>query len=270
MTASTMATLVVEDLTKRFGGLVAVNGVTLDAKVSQTTAIIGPNGAGKTTLFNCVTGFYGIDRGSVTLNTEEGRLRLDGLATHTLCRHGLARTFQNIRLFPGMTVLENLLVAQHRPLMAASRLSIAGVLGTPAFRRAEEAAIGKACELLNRFGMSARADALAGSLPYGEQRKLEIARALATDPLFLFLDEPAAGLNPRETSELAEAIVALHDRSPIGVVLIEHDMGMVMRMSDVIHVLDHGELIASGPPDLIRSDPKVIAAYLGEPEPAHA
>lgn len=270
MRATTETALVVEDLTKKFGGLVAVDRVSLDAKVGQTTAIIGPNGAGKTTLFNCITGFYGIDKGAVTLWTADGRRRLDGLATHTLCRHGLARTFQNIRLFPGMTVLENLLVAQHRKLMTASRHSVAGILRTSSFRDAEGQAIENACDLLDRFGMLPRADAIAGGLPYGEQRKLEIARALATDPLFLFLDEPAAGLNPRETSELAETIASLHDRSPIGIVLIEHDMGMVMRMSDVIHVLDHGELIASGPPEAIRSDPRVIAAYLGEPEPAHA
>lgn len=263
-------TLVVGELTKSFGGLVAANRVSLTASTGQTTAIIGPNGAGKTTLFNCITGFYRADRGTVGLLAGPSLVRLDGLPTHELSRLGLARTFQNIRLFQGMTVLENLLVAQHRELMAASLVSVAGLLGTASFRRAEAGAIDNARALLKRFGMLSRADVAAGSLPYGEQRKLEIARALATDPLFLFLDEPAAGLNPRETSELSETIVALHDEAGLGVVLIEHDMRMVMRISDVIHVLDHGELIASGSPDEIRSDPKVIAAYLGEPEPIHA
>jgi branched-chain amino acid transport system ATP-binding protein len=262
--------LVVRGLTKAFGGLVAVHDVTLTAQTGQITAIIGPNGAGKTTLFNCISGFYRPTAGHIAIEAGGETTRIDGLTSHRLSRLGLARTFQNIRLFPGMTVLENLLVAQHRDLMPASLYSLAGILNAPRYRRAEHAAIGRAAALLERFGLLDRIDDAAGSLAYGEQRKLEIARALATEPRFLLLDEPAAGLNPRETAELSARLVELHRDFNIGIVLIEHDMHLVMQISDAVHVLDHGELIASDHPDAIQTNPHVIAAYLGEPEPADA
>jgi branched-chain amino acid transport system ATP-binding protein len=259
--------LEVAGLTKRFGGLVAVRDVSLTAEVGQVTAIIGPNGAGKTTLFNCITGFYKPDRGQVRMVHGGSTVRIDRRPTHAAARLGLARTFQNIRLFPAMTVLENMLVAQHGKLMKASAYSLAGILSFPGYVRVECACCATAASLLDRFGLLDRADLPAGALPYGDQRRLEIARALATSPRYLFLDEPAAGLNPRETEQLSTSLAGLHADFEIGIVLIEHDMGLVMKIANAIHVLDHGELIASGTPAEIRSDARVIAAYLGEPEP---
>ncbi len=255
------ALLEVEDLAMRFGGLTAIAGVSFQAHPNQITAIIGPNGAGKTTLFNCLTGFYRPSAGRITLNG----LPLERLADHQIARQArIARTFQNIRLFPMMTVLENLMVARHAPLMKASLFSVAGLLGLKRYRDAEADAIEVARRWLDRFDLTAFADTEAGALPHGKQRHLEIARALCTDPVLLCLDEPAAGLNPRETAELTERLADLRRTDDIAMLLIEHDMSVVMGVSDHIVVLDHGRKIAEGSPFEIKRDPAVIRAYLGE------
>jgi len=253
-------------LTMRFGGLVAVDDLTFTAYAEDVTAIIGPNGAGKTTVFNCLTGFYRPTAGQLTFYGHEGPVLLERLEGFRVPRHGLARTFQNIRLFGGMSVLENLVVAQHNHLMRASGFTLLGLFGAASYRRAEAEAVERARFWLERAGLIERADQPAGSLPYGEQRKLEIARALCTGPKLLCLDEPAAGLNPRETAELGELLLELRDRHGVAVLLIEHDMSLVMRIADHIVVLDYGRKIADGPPERIKRDPAVIKAYLGETE----
>ena len=264
------ALLKVEHLTMRFGGLVAINDLSLEAQHAEITAIIGPNGAGKTTFFNCLTGFYKPTQGSIVLNGEMALHNMQGYRIAKVAR--VARTFQNIRLFAGMTVLENLLVAQHNALMRASVFSLAGLLGLKSYRHAEEAAIDKARTWLKRIGLEAEADQQAGALPYGAQRRLEIARAMCTDPVLLCLDEPAAGLNPRESLELNELLLDIRANNQIGLLLIEHDMSVVMKISDHVVVLDYGARIAAGSPDQVRHDPAVIRAYLGadedEPLPA--
>jgi branched-chain amino acid transport system ATP-binding protein len=260
--------LKVEHLTMRFGGLVAVDDVSFDVGKTDITALIGPNGAGKTTVFNCITGFYEPTEGMLRLKHPDGEIYyLERLDDHDInARARVARTFQNIRLFGGMTVLENLMVAQHKALIGTSRFPLATLLGFGGFNRMEKQAVEFAKHWLDRVGLTARADMAAAELPYGDQRKLEIARAMCTQPLLLCLDEPAAGLNPRESDGLNELLYSIRAEEGIALLLIEHDMSVVMRISDHIVVLDHGATIADGTPDEIRNDPIVIAAYLGVPE----
>jgi branched-chain amino acid transport system ATP-binding protein len=260
--------LAVEHLTMRFGGLIAVDDLSFAAGRGAITALIGPNGAGKTTVFNCLTGFYKPTVGRLTLNRPDGPLLLEQMEGFRIARAGVVRTFQNIRLFPRMTVLENLIIAQHNPLMRASGYTIAGLLGLRRYRDAEREAVEFACAWLDRVGLLDRADEEAGALPYGAQRRLEIARAMCSRPVLLCLDEPAAGLNPRESGELKRLLTGIRDREGIGILLIEHDMSVVMGISDHVVVLDYGRCIASGPASDVRRDPAVMRAYLGEPDEA--
>lgn len=281
--------LSVEHLMMHFGGIKALNDVNLDVERGSITALIGPNGAGKTTVFNCLTGFYKATGGNILLNTQGAStdvIKVLGQpfqaadfvspaqfgnrlyykmfgGTHLVNRAGLARTFQNIRLFREMSVVENLLVAQH---MFVNRNLLAGILNTPGYRRAESEALDHAFYWLEVVDLVDCANRLAGEMSYGQQRRLEIARAMCTRPEIICLDEPAAGLNPAETQALSRIIRFLRDHHGITVLLIEHDMGMVMNISDHIIVLDHGDVIARGGPADIRNNEKVIAAYLGADE----
>jgi branched-chain amino acid transport system ATP-binding protein len=250
--------LEVAHLTMRFGGVAAVEDLSFNAVSRQVTAIIGPNGAGKTTVFNCLTGFCRPRAGSISLHSGGRRIRLDRLPADRIARCGVARSFQNIRLFAGMTCLENLLIAQHRSLLLRDILR-------PAIRAdGQRRVIERAVSWLKRIDLLDRADMPAGELSYGSQRRLEIARAMCMGPLLLCLDEPAAGLNPRESAALKTLISDIRDQEEIGILLIEHDMSVVMEISDHIIVLDQGRKIAEGPPAAIRSNPQVIRAYLGD------
>ncbi len=264
--------LQVEHMTMRFGGLVAIDDLSFNVGRGDITALIGPNGAGKTTVFNCITGFYKPTEGRITLTQESGKhYLLERMVDFEITRKAkIARTFQNIRLFGGMTLLENLMVAQHDTLMRESAYTFGGLVGLKSFKKAEKEALEKSKYWLEKIDLIERADDPAADLPYGDQRRLEIARAMCTGPELLCLDEPAAGLNPKESSELNKLLLSIRTDEHTSVLLIEHDMSVVMEISDHVVVLDYGKLIADETPDEVRNDPKVIAAYLGVDEDSAA
>ena len=249
--------LEVKDLCMRFGGLLAVDSVGFNVRPQEVFAIIGPNGAGKTTVFNCISGFYQPSGGSVVLNGQS----IAGHSSHQVANHGVVRTFQNVRLFKSMTALENLLVAQHS---TGSVNLLSGLFNTPAYRRAEGEKVQNALQWLDVMGLRQFANREAGNLAYGHQRRLEIARCMITKPRVLMLDEPAAGLNPQEKKDLQQLIDQLRTQYGVTVLLIEHDMGLVMGVSERILVMEYGKPIAMGLPEAIRNDERVIKAYLGE------
>ena len=249
--------LEVKDLCMRFGGLLAVDNVSLNVRPQEVFAVIGPNGAGKTTVFNCISGFYQPSSGSVVLDGKS----IAGKSSHEVANHGVVRTFQNVRLFKSMTALENLLVAQHA---RSSATMLGGLFNTRGYRRAEEEKIENALQWLDVMGLRQFANREAGNLAYGHQRRLEIARCMITKPRVLMLDEPAAGLNPQEKKDLQGLIDQLRKEYGVAVLLIEHDMSLVMGVSERILVMEYGKPIAMGLPEAIRNDERVIKAYLGE------
>ena len=260
-----MSTLDVERLTMRFGGLTAISDLSFRARSSEVTAIIGPNGAGKTTLFNCLTGFYRPSGGKLKLSRERGAaFQLERMPAYRIARDArVIRTFQNARLFAGMSVLENLIVAQHADIVWKTANPLGAVIGSSRYRGAMSKARDNALHWLDRLGLFNVGDEPASNLPYGSQRRLEIARAMCARPSLLCLDEPAAGLNPRESYELTELLLEIRRDYEVTILLIEHDMGVVMRISDYVVVLDHGHSIAEGSPASVRANPAVIRAYLG-------
>ena len=253
----------VKQLTMDFGGLRALDKVDLDVRQGEIVALIGPNGAGKTTFFNCITGIYDPTRGDVLIAAPKSgkRQRINGLKPNLVTEKGLARTFQNIRLFQNMTVLENVMIGCHCRMKAGI---LGAVLRGVSTRREEKAVVQKSYAILKKIGLEKHVNEFAKNLPYGAQRRLEIARALATDPFLLLLDEPAAGMNPHETNELDELIIKIRETEGLSILLIEHDMKLVMSLSDRIFVMDYGKKIAQGTPTEIRKNPAVIKAYLGE------
>ena len=259
--------LKVENLTMKFGGLTAVDNLSFSANNNEITSIIGPNGAGKTTVFNCLTGFYKPTEGEMFLSKNNETIALKKFTDYKIAQKAkVARTFQNIRLFPAMSVLENLLVAQHNELMVASGYSIFGILNLKRYKDKEREAINKAKYWLDIIGLTNRADDNAGDLPYGDQRKLEIVRAMCIEPKLLCLDEPAAGLNPKESSELNKLLEFIKNDKKTGILLIEHDMSVVMGISDHVVVLNYGKKIFQGSPIETRNSKAVIEAYLGVDE----
>ena len=258
--------LEVRGLTMDFGGLRAIDNVGLDIHAGEIVALIGPNGAGKTTFFNCVTGIYTPTSGDVLIHPPRGQTRrINGMKPNSITELGMARTFQNIRLFPAMTVLENVMIGRH----CRTRTNMLDViLGGDKVRREERETIEKSYQLLKKVGLAQVANEYSRNLSYGAQRRLEIARALATDPFLLLLDEPAAGMNPQETLELDELIARIRAEGEVAILLIEHDMKLVMNISDRIYVMEYGKEIANGTPREIKENPRVIEAYLGED--AHA
>lgn len=249
--------LSVSHLQMRFGGLLAVDGVSLDVGEKQIVSIIGPNGAGKTTVFNCISGFYSPTGGTIRFNNAQ----VQGLPDYKISRLGMVRTFQHVRLFSHMTVIENLLIAQHRHV---NTNFIAGLFNTKNYRKKEKEAMEHAAYWLDKVNLLDDANKEAGNLAYGQQRRLEIARCMVTRPTLLMLDEPAAGLNPKETQDLDALISSLKNDYNVSILLIEHDMGLVMGISDKIVVINQGRPLATGTPEEIKSNPAVIKAYLGE------
>lgn len=256
-----MSVLKVTGLTKNFGGLSAVSNVNMEIEQSELIGLIGPNGAGKTTLFNLLTGVYDPSEGTIELNVNGKMTSIGGKKPYVISRLGISRTFQNIRLFKELTVLDNVRIAMHQSVKTGV---IASILRLPCYYKEEEEIEKRAMDLLKTVNLAEHAMDLAKNLPYGKQRRLEIARALATEPKILFLDEPAAGMNPQETAELTTLIHDIKDRFHLTIVLIEHDMSLVMSICERIYVLDYGRLIARGNPAQIKSNKRVIEAYLGE------
>lgn len=256
------AILDVKNLTMDFGGVRALNRLDLDIRKGEIAALIGPNGAGKTTFFNCITGIYTPTGGDILVTAPNKKaMRVNGFKPHQVTRIGMARTFQNIRLFQNMTVLENIMIGRHCRTQSGI---LAALMRGPKTRAEEESIVHDSYKLLKKIGLEHQINEFAKNLPYGDQRRLEIARAMATDPFLLLLDEPAAGLNPQETQDLVDLIHRIRTEDQISILLIEHDMKLVMTLSDRIFVMDYGKKIAQGTPEEIRSNPVVIKAYLGE------
>lgn len=256
-----MKILDVKKLTKSFGGLTAVSNVGIELKQGELVGLIGPNGAGKTTVFNLLTGVYVPTTGTITLNRDNKEKSLQGLKPYTICKAGIARTFQNIRLFKDLTVLDNVRIAMHKNVKYGL---LSSFLHLPSYQSEEKKLVEDSIELLKILGLEEKKDELAKNLPYGEQRHLEIARALATNPSLLLLDEPAAGMNPAETAQLMDIIAFIRNKYNLTILLIEHDMSLVMKICERIYVLDYGMVIAEGTPQEIQGNKRVIEAYLGE------